>query len=256
MEPGLAVGCPPGMRFRGVSLSVHAVAAQQAAIPAERTPGFFASPTLAARRDAGRDRATPIRKIAASCFSRPISAAQHPGHRFRCRMAQPYTAGLDRGVLYLVAPGTFENVYVFYDLPLVAADVRLEAVVENASDVTANNISLVCRADKDGWYEFSINSGGFWHIWKLADGQYTELATGPSRVINQKRGQNEIAATCIGSNLTLYVNYRKIGSARDRTFLDGGQVGVGLSAFAISGCSGGFHPFFRQPAMSIRAKRR
>lgn len=146
-------------------------------------------------------------------------------------------------MLYLQAPGTFENVYVFYEMPLMAPDVRLEAVVENRSDVTANNISLVCRAGKGGWYEFSINSGGFWHIWKLVGGQYTELATGPSRVINQKRGQNEIAATCIGSSLTLYVNYRKIGSAQDRTFQDGGQVGVGLSTFGIPGAATDFTRF-------------
>ena len=126
---------------------------------------------------------------------------------------------------------------------LIAADVRLEAVVENASDVTANNISLVCRVNKDGWYEFSINSGGFWHIWKLANGQYTELATGPSRVINQKRGRNALAATCIGSDLTLQVNYRKIGAARDRTFLDGGQVGIGLSTFGIPAAAADFTRF-------------
>ena len=146
-----------------------------------------------------------------------------------------YTVGLDRGVLYLELPGTFENVYVFHETPLDASDVRLEAVVENVSPVTANNISLVCRAGEGGWYEFSINSGGFWHIWKLADGQFTELATGATKVINQKRARNVITAACIGSELTLYVNYRKVGSTKDRAFQDGGQVGIGVSSFAIPG---------------------
>jgi len=113
----------------------------------------------------------------------------------------------------------------------VPADVRVDAIVETVYGTNRNNISLLCRASDRGWYEFSMNSGGYWFIWKYDNEQYTELARGASKAINMQKAQNELTATCIGTELTFYVNQTEMGSVNDNRFKDSGQVGVSVSTF-------------------------
>jgi hypothetical protein len=126
-------------------------------------------------------------------------------------------------------------VYALYDLDLVPPDVRIDAAVETVSGPNRNNISLVCRATDAGWYEFSMNSGGYWYIWKYENNEYTMLASGASTRINLQRAQNELIATCIDTELTFFVNGSEMGSVRDNRFKNGGQVGVSVSTFDIAG---------------------
>ena len=146
-----------------------------------------------------------------------------------------YEATLDNSTLYLQVDKTDTTVYAFYNLDLVPPDVRIDAAVETVSGPNRNNISLVCRATESGWYEFSMNSGGYWYIWKYENNDYELLTSGASRAINLQRAKNEMIATCIGTDLTLYVNGTELGSARDNRFKSGGQVGVSVSTFDISG---------------------
>jgi hypothetical protein len=107
--------------------------------------------------------------------------------------------------------------------------------VETIAGPNRNNISLVCRASNDGWYEFSMNSGGYWYIWKYENGNYTKLLDGASTAINLQKAKNQIKATCINRDLTFYVNGIKMGSINDNTFRGGGQVGVSITTFDIAG---------------------
>lgn len=146
-----------------------------------------------------------------------------------------YTANVDNSTLYLQLDETNTTVYALYDMDLESGDVRIDSAVETVSGPNRNNISLVCRATDEGWYEFSMNSGGYWYIWKYENSSYELLNQGASYVINLQRAKNELTATCIGTDLTLYVNGSKIGSTTDNRFKNGGQVGVSVSTFDIPG---------------------
>jgi S1-C subfamily serine protease len=146
-----------------------------------------------------------------------------------------YDATLDRSTLFMEVNSTNSTVYALYDMDLVPSNVRVDAAVETVSGPNRNNISLICRANTDGWYEFSMNSGGYWYIWKYENNNYDLLNQGASRAINLQRAKNELTATCIGTELTFYVNNSKMGSARDNRFKGGGQVGVSVSTFDIPG---------------------
>jgi S1-C subfamily serine protease len=140
-------------------------------------------------------------------------------------------------LLYIEVKSKNSNVYTFYDMDLTNPDVRIDADVETVGGPNRNNISLVCRATDEGWYEFSMNSGGYWYIWKYEDGSYYRLADGASYAINLQKAANSLTATCIGRELTFYVNGTKMGSVSDNTFKNGGQVGVSVSTFNIPGAA-------------------
>lgn len=143
-----------------------------------------------------------------------------------------YEATYQNSRVYIQVDQRDTTVYMVYT-DFVPADVRVDTSAETVFGTNRNNISLVCRATDAGWYEFSMNSGGLWFIWKYDNGQYTELARGASRAINMQKAANELTATCIGTELTFYVNQTKMGSVRDNRFKDPGQVGVSVSTFDI-----------------------
>lgn len=145
-----------------------------------------------------------------------------------------YEASHDGEVVYIQVDSRDTTIYMVYDA-FLPADVRVDAGVQTVAGPNRNNISLLCRASDEGWYEFSMNSGGLWYIWKYQNGTYTRLANGGSNAINMKKAANEITATCIGNRLTFYVNQSEAGSVTDNTFRDTGQVGVSVSTFDLVG---------------------
>ena len=50
-----------------------------------------------------------------------------------------------------------------------------------------------------------------------------------------KNKSNEIIAACVGDTFTLWVNDVEVVSVVDRTFRNGGQVGVSVSTLGIPG---------------------
>jgi hypothetical protein len=145
-----------------------------------------------------------------------------------------YEATHDGDVVYIQVDSRDTTIYMVYDA-FLPADVRVDAGVETVAGPNRNNISLLCRATDQGWYEFSMNSGGLWYIWKYVDGSYTRIANGGSNAINMKKAANEITATCIGNRLTFYVNQMEVGSVTDNTFKEDGQVGISVSTFDLVG---------------------
>jgi S1-C subfamily serine protease len=156
-------------------------------------------------------------------------------YTFAVPESDDYDASVDNSTMYIEVGGRNSTVYALYDMDLVPADVRIDAGVETVAGPNRNNISVVCRATVDGWYEFSLNSGGYWYIWKYENGEYTQLANGASNAINLQKKKNEMIATCIGNDLTLYANGSELGSVSDNRFKGGGQVGVSVSTFDIAG---------------------
>lgn len=148
-----------------------------------------------------------------------------------------YEAYTEDGRLYIEAMSRQSTVLSFYDLNIVNPDVRIDAAVETVGGPNNNNISLACRGTEEGWYEFSMNSGGYWFIWKYEGGEYEKLADGASYAINLQKASNTITATCIGRELSFYVNGTRMGSVMDNSFRDGGQVGVSVSTFDVAGAA-------------------
>lgn len=146
-----------------------------------------------------------------------------------------YTAELGDSLMYVQVDDINTTVYALFDMDMPISDVRIDAGVETVSGPNRNNISLLCRATTEGWYEFSMNSGGYWYIWKYENGQYERLNYGASNAINLQRAKNELTATCIGTELTFFVNGVEMGSVRDNRFKGTGQVGVSVSTFDIRG---------------------
>jgi hypothetical protein len=99
----------------------------------------------------------------------------------------------------------------------------------------SNNVTLVCRysEDNDTWYEFNISNGGEYWIYAHVDGFQT-VANGGSTAVRQGRDTNTYAATCIGNELTLYINGVEVNSVNENIHgLSEGQVGFGVSSFDI-----------------------
>jgi S1-C subfamily serine protease len=156
-------------------------------------------------------------------------------YTFAVPKSDNYQASVDNSTLYLEADDKNSTVYALYDLDLQPSDVQLDAAVETVAGPNRNNISLVCRATDAGWYEFSMNSGGYWYIYKYDNNNYTLLNSGASTAINLQKSKNQLTATCIGTKLTFYVNQVLMGSASDNRFKGGGQTGISVSDFDISG---------------------
>jgi hypothetical protein len=134
--------------------------------------------------------------------------------------------------VYIEVNDEYTTAYMVYDA-FLPADVRVDTFAESVVGTSRNNISLICRASNAGWYEFSMTSGGEWIIFLYDDGEYTELKKGASRAINMQKATNELTATCIGTELTFYVNQVEMGSVRDNRFKDAGQVGISVTTFDI-----------------------
>lgn len=121
--------------------------------------------------------------------------------------------------------------YFAYD-PWFYEDVRLDTIAENRG-MNNNNVSLICRATDDGWYEFSIANNGLWWIYAY-DGDYTMLANGGSTAVNMGKGVNEYTILCYGNTLALYINGVEVHTLRENSFsFREGQVGIGVSSFDV-----------------------
>lgn len=111
-------------------------------------------------------------------------------------------------------------------------DVKVEALTEN-NGVNANGVSLFCRYNQAGWYEFTVSNGGGYAIYAYdAENKfYHELATGGSPVINTGLSTNVYTAVCKESELTLLVNGEVVTTTFDKRFnFTEGFIGIAVSS--------------------------
>lgn len=122
--------------------------------------------------------------------------------------------------------------YFLYE-PWSYESVRLDVYAENRG-MNNNNVSLICRASDEGWYEFSIANSGLWWIYAYngRDGSYDTLANGGSNAIRMGKDVNEYTIICTDTTLALYINGIE-AHTREETFYKfrEGQVGIGVSSF-------------------------
>ena len=141
----------------------------------------------------------------------------------------------DSGVLKFDLEGTNIWVYFMYD-PYTYTDVRIDATAENRGK-NNNNVSLICRYNDEGWYEFNIaNNGLYWILAYIqADKKYYTLYNGGSTAIKQGKDVNDYTASCVGNTLTLSINGSQVRTVADNIYkLRKGQIGVGVSSFEVT----------------------
>lgn len=129
--------------------------------------------------------------------------------------------------------GEYIWAYLLYD-SYTYTDVRVDFTAENLGS-NNNNVSLICRYNDRGWYEFNVANNGLYWIYRytVSDDTFHELYSGGVANLRTGKDTNEYTAICEGDELTLGANGTEVRTVRDSTF-DEGQVGVGISSFEFT----------------------
>ncbi len=144
-----------------------------------------------------------------------------------------YSATTQNSTLRLEIDRTNTWVY-FVNNQIEMADIRIDTSVENLGR-NNNNVSLICRYNDRGWYEFNIANNGTYSIlrYNTSTNQYTALFSGGSRAIRTGLDTNEYTAVCSGEDLSLYINGVETRTVSDRQF-DSGLAGLSISSFDVT----------------------
>jgi hypothetical protein len=114
-------------------------------------------------------------------------------------------------------------------------DVRVEISADNRGRNT-NNVSLICRYSKSGWYEFSVFSSGLFEIYAYdATGAvhkgYNLIQSGGTNAIKIGKETNVYAVSCSGKDLALYINGEETISFTEAKYgFRSGNVGINISS--------------------------
>jgi hypothetical protein len=146
-----------------------------------------------------------------------------------------YTVYKANGYMHVEVPDQYSAVYLIYDdlyFELDNADVFVEAKFQNMDSQKIKIISLVCRVSDQGWYEFSMLSGGLWYIWKyfLSTDDYVLIEEGEIPNPNYD-SPHTIGAECLGDQLDFYFDGESLhdGTITDTQFREG-QTGISVYA--------------------------
>jgi hypothetical protein len=102
-----------------------------------------------------------------------------------------------------------DDLYFYYSyLGYGYEDVRLDLRADNRG-VNTNNVSLVCRSSKDGWYEWSVGSGGDWYLYAVTD-KYNLIAQGGTILQKQGKEVNEYGFQCKGKVISMFINGKEV----------------------------------------------
>ncbi|MEX2144390.1 MAG: hypothetical protein WD740_07325 [Anaerolineales bacterium] len=125
-----------------------------------------------------------------------------------------------------------ENVwsYVTYD-PYTYTNVRVDARAENLGN-NNNAITLICRANERGWYEFNVQNSGLYQIYRYDRSADTFILLYNGGVQNLRVGKdtNDYTIICEDDRLTLGVNGEEVRTVED-SFLDEGLVGISVQSY-------------------------
>lgn len=129
-----------------------------------------------------------------------------------------------------------EDLYYYYTYSGDTYDnVRLDLRADNRG-VNTNNISLICRVSSDGWYEWSVGSGGDWYLYAVTD-KYNLLTNGGTNFLKQGKEVNEYALVCNDKKISMFVNGKEIKQSpvTDNKYgLQAGSVGFNVSSLNVT----------------------
>jgi hypothetical protein len=164
----------------------------------------------------GNGGTTTTSKPAQSLFSpmkRPVGSVYFQGTTMYVMVAQPQTPVL------LLADQTKQ-----------LQDVAMSTSVTWMSGASDYGYSLLCRyRNPRNYYLVGVLSGGRFNIARYRDGALTSLTHGIQQSTYIEDGENRVTVRCIGDDpttLSLEVNGHTVGSVKDPTGLEGGNVGM------------------------------
>lgn len=126
-----------------------------------------------------------------------------------------------------------ENVWPYYTYDSYTyTDVRLDARAENLGN-NNNAVSMMCRVNDRGWYEFNVANNGLYNIFRYEANtdNFHELYSGGVANLREGKDTNDFTIICEGDRLTLGVNGEEIRTVEDSMF-DEGLVGISVSSFS------------------------
>lgn len=128
------------------------------------------------------------------------------------------------------------DLYFYYTfLDLSYENVRIDLRADNRG-VNTNNVSLTCRGGSDGWYEWSVGSGGVWYLYAVTDG-FNLLANGGTNSLKQGKEVNEYTMICKDDKISMFVNGDELKQSpvTDNQYgLREGQVGFNISSLNVT----------------------
>jgi len=128
-----------------------------------------------------------------------------------------------------------KDLYFYYDFTGFSYDnVRLDLRADNRG-VNTNNVSLTCRAGADGWYEWSVGSGGDWYLYAVTD-KFNTLANGGTLFLKQGKEVNEYSMICKDKTISMFINGQEIKQSpvTDNKYgLREGSVGFNISSLHV-----------------------
>jgi hypothetical protein len=139
--------------------------------------------------------------------------------------------GFEGSLMVFEIPDPFLYVYYVYE-GNEYEDVRVEINVENRG-VNSQQVSLICRAGDEGWYELAIQSDGLWYLFAVSGGGFNRLTNGGSNDIKQGKDVNTYAMECQGNEIAFFINgeEQKGSPYIDREYgLRSGNVGFSISS--------------------------
>ncbi len=155
-------------------------------------------------------------KPAKSLFSpmtRPVGRVYFDGTTMYVKAAQPRTP-----------------VLLLADQDKQLQDVAMSTSVTWMSGASDYGYSLLCRyRNSRNYYLVGVLSGGRYNMARYRDGVLTSLTHGIQQSNYIDDAENEVTMRCVGDDpttLSLEVNGRTVGSAKDTDGLEGGNVGM------------------------------
>ncbi len=129
-----------------------------------------------------------------------------------------------------------DDLYFYYTyLGYTYENVRLDLRADNRG-VNTNNVSLTCRSSKDGWYEWSVGSGGDWYLYAVTN-KYNLISSGGTTFLKQGKAVNEYAMTCKDKKISMFINGKEIKQSpvTDNEYgLREGTVGFNVSSLNVT----------------------
>lgn len=129
-----------------------------------------------------------------------------------------------------------DDLYFYYTFVGQTYDnVRLDLRADNRG-VNTNNVSLTCRSSNDGWYEWSVGSGGDWYLYAVTD-KFNLLSSGGTNFLKQGKEVNEYTMICQDKKISMFVNGQEIKQSPvtdNRYGLREGTVGFNISSINIT----------------------
>lgn len=124
--------------------------------------------------------------------------------------------------------------YYTYD-DFTYENVRLDLRADNRG-VNTNNVSLFCRSSSDGWYEWSVGSGGDWYLYAVTD-KFNLISNGGTLFLKQGKEVNEYSMICKDNKISMFINDQEIKQSPvtdNKYALRDGTVGFNVSSIDVT----------------------